>query len=358
MTDRAATSKKRIAADLDQPVFTDMLEKTRADSAQLASVALVDVVSQRGVLCAADDEPTDCDTAIAVARDLLGEGDGSALHTLTGQADTVDFAALQVDGQWLLVLPLAAPSVALVCLNTHCKPHTLQAHAKKLTAGLQQQPLTQAMEKHASAMRGWVFDLEQQAVTAEYRRPGSEQQKSLEGVDALHPLQQLGALVIALRRSAANLPARQWLRGVWLQIGDSLNLWQRLPFLPDHVLWVKSTDLQWSESTVQSLERLQESVLRQVIADVLAGGLETRIDPFPDTDIQFKEIVDELQHLDAGDLTGRLVVGGFADHPIGEGEDRMRCQECIYYLPNRRWCDLPELPLPVEADWFCRLWKI
>jgi len=28
------------------------------------------------------------------------------------------------------------------------------------------------------------------------------------------------------------------------------------------------------------------------------------------------------------------------------------------YLPNAKWCDLPELPIPVEPDWWCRLWKI
>jgi len=34
------------------------------------------------------------------------------------------------------------------------------------------------------------------------------------------------------------------------------------------------------------------------------------------------------------------------------GPDQMRCQECMYYLVHRKWCDLPELAVPVEADWY------
>ncbi len=49
------------------------------------------------------------------------------------------------------------------------------------------------------------------------------------------------------------------------------------------------------------------------------------------------------------------MIGGFTDHPYGE--DQMRCLECMYYLVHRKWCDLPELAVPVEPDWWCRLWR-
>ena len=55
-------------------------------------------------------------------------------------------------------------------------------------------------------------------------------------------------------------------------------------------------------------------------------------------------------------LKGRLVIGGFLNRPNGPLE--ARCQECIYFLVHRKWCDLPELSVPVEPDWWCRLWKI
>jgi hypothetical protein len=74
--------------------------------------------------------------------------------------------------------------------------------------------------------------------------------------------------------------------------------------------------------------------------------------------VEFLQILDELRRLDVHDLTGRLVLGGFANYTVGEGENQQRCQECIYYLPHAKWCDLPELPIPVEAHWWCRLWKL
>jgi hypothetical protein len=34
------------------------------------------------------------------------------------------------------------------------------------------------------------------------------------------------------------------------------------------------------------------------------------------------------------------------------------CETCIYFQVHRRYCDLPEIDLPVEAHWSCRLWRI
>ena len=92
------------------------------------------------------------------------------------------------------------------------------------------------------------------------------------------------------------------------------------------------------------------------IAAMLAGGLKTKTEPFPETAKEFAGILDELRHLDPNDLEGKLVVGGFVDHPYGP--DNLRCLECMYYLVHRRWCDLPELAVPVEPEWWCRLWRI
>jgi hypothetical protein len=30
----------------------------------------------------------------------------------------------------------------------------------------------------------------------------------------------------------------------------------------------------------------------------------------------------------------------------------------MYYMVHSKCCDLPELALPVEPDWWCRLWRI
>ncbi|MCY4015692.1 MAG: hypothetical protein OXE80_10565 [Gammaproteobacteria bacterium] len=102
-------------------------------------------------------------------------------------------------------------------------------------------------------------------------------------------------------------------------------------------------------------ENEQDKVLIE-ITDLLADGLETRTEPFPEDARQFSEILDDLRKLDPDDLKGKLVIGGFVDHPYGE--DQQRCLECMYYLVHRKWCDLPELSVPVEPEWWCRLWRI
>jgi len=100
----------------------------------------------------------------------------------------------------------------------------------------------------------------------------------------------------------------------------------------------------------------EESELRRKIEQLLGNGLKTEIEPFPETEKEFTQLLAELRALPPEDLERKLVLSGFTDKPFGP--DRMRCQECMYYLVHRRWCDLPELSVPVEADWWCRLWRI
>ena len=100
----------------------------------------------------------------------------------------------------------------------------------------------------------------------------------------------------------------------------------------------------------------QENELRREIERVLAAGLKTQTEPFPETQKEFSQLLTQLRELAPADLNGKLVVSGFTDKPYGP--DQMRCQECMYNLVHRRWCDLPELSVPVEPDWWCRLWRI
>lgn len=100
----------------------------------------------------------------------------------------------------------------------------------------------------------------------------------------------------------------------------------------------------------------KEAALRARIGKMLADGLKTQTKPFPETDREFGKLLTELRELQPDDLKGKLVLSGFADHPYGP--DQMRCHECMYYLVHRKWCDLPELAVPVEANRYCRLWRI
>ncbi len=97
-------------------------------------------------------------------------------------------------------------------------------------------------------------------------------------------------------------------------------------------------------------------ILIQMIEDQFADGLKTQVEPFPETDREFGALLDELRPLSADQLREKLDISGWLLEPYGE--DQMRCQECMYYLVHKRWCDLPELDLPAKPDWWCRLWRI
>lgn len=100
----------------------------------------------------------------------------------------------------------------------------------------------------------------------------------------------------------------------------------------------------------------EENDLRKKIEQMLGNGLTTQTEPFPETEKEFTQLLAQLRELPTDDLKGKLVLSGFTDKPYGP--DQMRCQECMYYLVHRKWCDLPELAVPVEPDWWCRLWRI
>lgn len=99
-----------------------------------------------------------------------------------------------------------------------------------------------------------------------------------------------------------------------------------------------------------------ENTFRATIGKMMEDGLQTLTEPFPEDTRAFGNLLDELRKLDPADLKGKLVLSGFVGKPYGP--DQMRCQECMYYLVHRKWCDLPELAVPVEPNWWCRLWRI
>lgn len=114
-------------------------------------------------------------------------------------------------------------------------------------------------------------------------------------------------------------------------------------------------ELQFGRRT-DSGERSGNETRNAEVGKLLASGLKTEVEPFPETQNEFEEILVRLRQLDPDDTKGKLVIGGFVNHPYGP--DKQRCLECIYYLPHRLWCDLPELNLPVEPYWWCRLWRV
>lgn len=96
---------------------------------------------------------------------------------------------------------------------------------------------------------------------------------------------------------------------------------------------------------------------REHIIELLSSGLGTEVYPRADTHEQVQAIVKRLQ-VEGRDLKGKLVIAGFSIVPVEHNEIEQACQTCMYYLVRRRHCALPELDLPVEPDWSCRLWRI
>jgi hypothetical protein len=92
------------------------------------------------------------------------------------------------------------------------------------------------------------------------------------------------------------------------------------------------------------------------IAQLLRDGLATQTEPFPETEKEFGQLLTQLRQIPREDLQQKLVVAGFVDKPYGP--EHQRCMECMYFLVHRRWCDLPELAVPVDPEWWCRLWRI
>jgi hypothetical protein len=101
-----------------------------------------------------------------------------------------------------------------------------------------------------------------------------------------------------------------------------------------------------------------DGALREEIRGLLAGGLVTEVWPRAESSEMVNALVARLRAEAGDDLRAKLVIGGFTDHPVEADGLEQPCETCMYYLVHRRFCELPELMLPVEPQWSCRLWRI
>lgn len=101
----------------------------------------------------------------------------------------------------------------------------------------------------------------------------------------------------------------------------------------------------------------EEAATRDQIRTMLAGGLRTEVFPRADTSEEFTAICARLRAAEH-DLRAKLVIAGFTLAPFAHGGIEQACESCMYYLVHRRYCELPELDLPAEPEWSCRLWRI
>lgn len=101
---------------------------------------------------------------------------------------------------------------------------------------------------------------------------------------------------------------------------------------------------------------VDDDTLRIEIRSLLASGLATEVFPRADTHEDVLRITSQLQA--AGDLESKLRIGGFTAYPVAHNDISQVCETCMYYKVHRKYCELPELNVPVDPDWSCRLWRI
>lgn len=215
-------------------------------------------------------------------------------------------------------------------------------------------------EQMRDVLAAGILDAANQAFLHVYRGYGDRTEFTFDEAMA-------GVLSQFFNRSAPRLPAifhkrsseRIAILNMQLTTSTRLRNWSVLHFDPEHLLFAIADRQVAHQGLVLSLlNRATDDTVRVWADGLLQFGIDPIIEPFPKTQSEFLAIVEELRALHENDLIGRLRIGGFTNYSMGEGEDIQRCKECIYYHPNRKWCDLPELPIPVDAHWWCRLWKL
>jgi len=103
---------------------------------------------------------------------------------------------------------------------------------------------------------------------------------------------------------------------------------------------------------------MDDKQTRAQIAEMLAAGLETEVWPRAETSEDVNVIVARLRVEAGEDLEKKVVIAGFTDHTIEADGIEQPCETCMYYKVHAKFCELPELMLPVEPEWSCRLWRI
>jgi len=111
------------------------------------------------------------------------------------------------------------------------------------------------------------------------------------------------------------------------------------------------------ESDSSDQAKADES-FRVHLRKMLEDGLETEVEPRAYSHEEILTLVTRLQQVNLQNNEDKLKIAGFTVIPYGEEDDEQACETCMYYQVHRKFCELPELMLPVEAEWSCRLWRI
>jgi hypothetical protein len=359
----------QIRTNLEAKVYQTQLDDLLAKIPGALGAALVNVRFREGCFRLAGAraaEAAEQRSLIALTAGLFGSEEPGRVagfaEALAG-VQPGDSAYLSCAEETLLVSRLAdGERVLLLTVSPNLNQGTSNNLRRALTERLDADPkidLGKLVDESSEVLLGVLLDLRQGTVLAQYERYLGVSVLAIDAglVGAMRALFSAGGAPAGLRLCQRNGQALEIRRAELVTATRSLH-WARIRFDPEHLL-VVSADRRVVPGLLSIMMRSSEvETVRVWVDGLLTYGIKSTMSPFPETQTEFLEIVRELRTLDGNDLLGRLDVGGFANYPVGDGDDRQRCQECIYYLPNSRWCDLPELPVPVEAHWWCRLWKM
>jgi hypothetical protein len=361
--------ESQIRTNLSDSIYAQCLSKLMKTAPGTLQAGLVNTLYEEGHVNlesgrAADEQTVATLIELAVGLFAAGQKNPTqgALAEL-GHIRPLKSVFLALEGEKVLIEVLQKSQRALVitvagALNIGAA----QAQLLRVTGAAENlggKGLRAALEPIGEILAGACIDLEQRKLLETYRRYDDVSNVNLDSqlVSVVCGLLSTQSDPVPLRlndrKGEELLTLRAQLTG-----RTRTHYWARMPFDLDHFLMVAADQKAIQGLVWIAINQCLNDVVRLWVDGLLNYGIETAMAPFPKTQSEFLGIVDELGKLHKNDLLNRLIIGGFANHGVGAGEDLQRCQECIYYLPHAKWCDLPELPIPVEPQWWCRLWKL
>ncbi len=361
--------KESARIDLNDAAYSEGLQRALSESSLLSSACLGDF-SHGEILCFetgsagvhSSDSPR-----LRFARRLFGleATAGWEVDLLPAQVDAITLSRQTIlfrEAENLLLRRCQDdPELALlISVSNTLDASTAQALSRRLSAAGGGTSLPTLLGSAPDVMAGALIRLQDGGRVTAYARPDGASRVEMSDALARSLADALNGTLHPAPQSLVQVAeqAMERVTNLEFEADGQLHSISQVPMVSGAFLELQGS-LAIDMGTLRRIQReALNDCLRRFIGALLEGGLPTQVTPFPETDVEFQAIVKELRKLEDDDLIARLDIGGFAPHGIGDGEDLQQCQECIYYLPHRKWCDIPELPLPVEPHWWCRLWKM
>lgn len=103
-----------------------------------------------------------------------------------------------------------------------------------------------------------------------------------------------------------------------------------------------------------------DNPIRRQIAALLLGGLPTDWRHRAYNSESINKVTAQLREIKPDDYASKLALAGFTPQPYQSSQEDISqaCETCMYYAVSRKFCDLPELKIPVNPEWSCTLWRI